>query len=140
MILSGLIVSTLLWANLSNHLIWIVLLVVIGFGAIGFYDDYLKVTRQTHAGFSGRLRLVIETAIAFTACLLMWWYGTVHTASLSVPFYNGYLVNLSWAFPFFGAFVIVAFGNAVNLTDGLDGLAIVPAPASSGSTHRRRKS
>ena len=126
MILSGLIVSTLLWANLENHLIWIVLLVVVGFGAIGFYDDYLKVTRQTHAGFSGRMRLAIEAAIAFVACLIMWWFGTVHTASLAVPFVNGYVANLGVLFPFFGAFVIVAFGNAVNLTDGLDGLAIVP--------------
>ena len=62
MILSGLLVSTLLWANLSNLYVWVVLLVTIGFGAIGFYDDYLKVTKQTHKGFSGRARLAIEFA------------------------------------------------------------------------------
>ena len=133
MILSGLIVSTLLWANLSNYFVWIVLLVVVGFGAIGFYDDYLKVTRQTHAGFSGRMRLGIEAVIALVACLWMWHAGTVHTTSLAVPFFNGYVVNLGWFFPIFGTFVIVAFGNAVNLTDGLDGLAIVPVMIAAGS-------
>ena len=133
MILSGLIASTLLWANLANYFVWIVLLVVVGFGAIGFYDDYLKVTRQTHAGFSGRMRLAIEAVIALVACLWMWHSGTVHTTSLAVPLFNGYVVNLGWFFPIFGMFVIVAFGNAVNLTDGLDGLAIVPVMVAAGS-------
>src|SRR3974390_1000664 len=64
MILSGLVVSTLLWANLRNHYVWVVLFVMTGFGLIGFYDDYLKVTKQTHKGFSGRLRLFLEIAIA----------------------------------------------------------------------------
>src|SRR5213592_5247680 len=68
MILSGLIVSTLLWANLSSAYVWIVLLVTLGFGLIGFYDDYLKVTRQTHKGFSGRARLAIEFVVALFAC------------------------------------------------------------------------
>ena len=69
MILSGLVVSTLLWANLRNPYVWIVLAVTLGFGFVGFYDDYLKVTKQTHAGFSGRTRLVIEAIIAGAACL-----------------------------------------------------------------------
>ncbi len=133
MILSGLIVSTLLWANLANYFVWIVLLVMIGFGLIGFYDDYLKVTRQSHAGFSGRLRLLIETAIALVACLLMLYFGAVHTSSISLPGHNGYVANLGWLFPIFGAFVIVAAGNAVNLTDGLDGLAIVPVMIAAGT-------
>jgi phospho-N-acetylmuramoyl-pentapeptide-transferase len=133
MILSGLIVATLLWANLANYFVWIVLLVVIGFGAIGFYDDYLKVTRQTHAGFSGRSRLAIEAAIAFTACLLMMYFGTVHTTSLALPGINGYMVKLGFLFPIFGTLVIVGSGNAVNLTDGLDGLAIVPAMIAAGT-------
>ena len=75
MILSGLVVGTLLWANLRNPYVWVVLLVMIGFGAIGFYDDYLKVTRQSHKGFSGRLRLAIEAAIALVACVAMMRYG-----------------------------------------------------------------
>ncbi len=133
MILSGLIVSTLLWANLNNHFVWTVLLVMVGFGAIGFYDDYLKVTRQTHAGFSGRSRLALEAVIALVACIIMHYYGTVYAGALAVPGVNGYIANLGWAFPIFGAFVIVAAGNAVNLTDGLDGLAIVPVMIAAGT-------
>src|SRR5215471_10480793 len=68
MILSGLVVSTLLWANLANPYVWVVLLVTLGFGMVGFYDDYLKVTKQTHAGFSGRTPLAIEFAVAGFAC------------------------------------------------------------------------
>ena len=133
MILAGLIVSTLLWANLDNHFVWVALLVMVGFGAIGFYDDYLKVTRQTHAGFSGRSRLLLEGVIAFVACLIMYWHGTVYSGAIAVPGINGYITNLGWFFPVFGAFVIVAAGNAVNLTDGLDGLAIVPVMIAAGS-------
>ena len=133
MILAGLIVATLLWASLDNYFVWTVLLVVVGFGSVGFYDDYLKVTRQTHAGFSGRARLLVEFAVAIAACEIMYVYGTVHAGSLSLPGINGYVANLGWLFPLFGAFVIVAAGNAVNLTDGLDGLAIVPVIIASGA-------
>jgi phospho-N-acetylmuramoyl-pentapeptide-transferase len=126
MILSGAIVSILLWANLTNHFIWIVLFVTACFGAIGFYDDLLKVTKQTHKGFSGRLRLALEAAIGVTACLMMMRSGNAHTTGLALPLVNGFVANLGWFFPAFGAFVIVAAANAVNLTDGLDGLAIVP--------------
>ncbi|WGJ15611.1 phospho-N-acetylmuramoyl-pentapeptide-transferase [Methylocapsa sp. D3K7] len=126
MILSGLIVSTLLWANLRNHFVWIVLLVMVGFGAIGFYDDLLKVTKQTHKGFSGRRRLALEVAIAIAACYAMVKFGTPHTTALSLPAINGFVADLGIFFLAFGAFVIVSAGNAVNLTDGLDGLAIVP--------------
>ncbi len=126
MILSGLIVATLLWANLANPYIWIVLLVMIGFGLIGFYDDFLKVTRQTHNGFSGRIRLLLEALIAVTACAAMMWLGGPYTTGLALPAINGFVVDLGVFFLVFGPFVIVASGNAVNLTDGLDGLAIVP--------------
>jgi phospho-N-acetylmuramoyl-pentapeptide-transferase len=126
MILSGLIVSALLWANLESPYVWIVLFVTVGFGAIGFYDDYLKVTKQSDKGFSGRMRLVCEFAIALLACWAMARIGGVSATSLAVPFVNGFVVDLGWGFLLFGGFVIVAFGNAVNLTDGLDGLAIVP--------------
>src|SRR5580700_825232 len=71
MILSGLVVSTMLWANPANPYVWIVLGVTLGFGSIGFYDDYLKVTKQTHAGFSGRTRLLLEFAVAGSACLII---------------------------------------------------------------------
>jgi phospho-N-acetylmuramoyl-pentapeptide-transferase len=133
MILAGLIVATLLWAHLSNYFVWTVLLVVVGFGMVGFYDDYLKVTRQTHAGFSGRARLAIEGAVAFVACLIMYFSGTVHAGALAIPGINGYVADLGLLFPFVGAFVIVAAGNAVNLTDGLDGLAIVPVIIAAGA-------
>ncbi|HLH48014.1 MAG TPA: phospho-N-acetylmuramoyl-pentapeptide-transferase [Roseiarcus sp.] len=126
MILSGLIVSALLWANLESPYVWIVLFVTVGFGAIGFYDDYLKVTKQSDRGFSGRSRLACEFAIGVLACLAMIYVGGPGATSLAVPFVNGFVVDLGWGFLLFGAFVIVAFGNAVNLTDGLDGLAIVP--------------
>jgi len=126
MILSGLIVATLLWANLNNPYIWIVLLVMTGFGLIGFYDDFLKVTKQTHKGFSGRIRLGLETVIAVAACALMMNVGGTYTTGLALPAINGFVVDLGLFFLVFGPFVIVSAGNAVNLTDGLDGLAIVP--------------
>jgi len=126
MILIGLIASALLWASLTSPYVWIVLFVTLGFGAIGFYDDYLKVTKQSHLGFSGRARLAGEFVIAAIACYAMKLVGGAAATSLALPFINGYVIDLSWAFLLFGSFVIVAFGNAVNLTDGLDGLAIVP--------------
>jgi phospho-N-acetylmuramoyl-pentapeptide-transferase len=127
MILSGLFVSTVLWANPANQYVWIVLGVTLCFGMIGFYDDYLKVTRQSNAGFAGRTRLLAEAVIAVVACTLFAHLGKGPIAtSLVFPFFKELTVNLSWAFLLFGAFVIVGAGNAVNLTDGLDGLAIVP--------------
>ena len=136
MILSGLVVGTLLWANLRNPYVWVVLLVMIGFGAIGFYDDYLKVTRQSHKGFSGRMRLAIEAAIALAACLAMMRYGSPNVTKLAFPFDKGFAINLGLGFLLFGPFVIVAAGNSVNLTDGLDGLAIVPTMIAAGDRRR----
>jgi len=134
MILSGVLVSTLLWANLRNPYVWAVLLVTIGFGAIGFWDDYLKVTRQSHAGFSGRARLALEAVIAGAACLLIARYSAPALATkLAIPFLKDALVDLGLFFFVFGAVVIVAAGNAVNLTDGLDGLAIVPVMIAVGT-------
>lgn len=134
MILSGLIFSTLLWANLRNPYVWVVLLVTVGFGAIGFYDDYLKVTKQSHQGFSGKARLAIETVIAGLACFILAKTGTPSLATkLAFPFFKDVLFDLGWFFVIFGAFVVVAAGNAVNLTDGLDGLAIVPVMISAAT-------
>src|SRR5262252_8801868 len=127
MILFGIFVATILWANPANRYVWIVLGVTAGFGAIGFYDDYLKVTKQTHAGFSGKLRLAIEAAIAMLACYFIMSIGRQPFASsLTIPFFKEVVVPLGWFFVVFGAFIIVGAGNAVNLTDGLDGLATVP--------------
>ncbi len=127
MILSGVLVSTLLWANLQNMYVWIVLIVTLTFGLIGFYDDYLKVTKQTASGFSGRLRLGVELAVAGLAT-----YGLTLLAkpdlatTLTLPFFKNLLIELGPFFILLGIFVIAGAGNAVNLTDGLDGLAIVP--------------
>ncbi|HVV60153.1 MAG TPA: phospho-N-acetylmuramoyl-pentapeptide-transferase [Pseudolabrys sp.] len=134
MILSGLLVSTLLWANPMNPYVWIVLFVTLSFGLIGFYDDYLKVTKQTHTGFAGRTRLGAEALVAVIACMLLTHLGrgTIAT-SLVFPFFKDLVINLGWAFVLLGAFVIVGAGNAVNLTDGLDGLAIVPVMIAAAS-------
>ncbi|MEM6384021.1 MAG: phospho-N-acetylmuramoyl-pentapeptide-transferase [Pseudomonadota bacterium] len=127
MILFGILFSTLLWADLTSPLVWTVLFVTAGFGGIGFYDDYLKVTKQSHAGFSGKARLVVEFVIAACAVYVLSVVSTPDLANqLTFPFFKDLLINLGWFFILFGAVVIVGAGNAVNLTDGLDGLAIVP--------------
>ncbi|ACF02547.1 phospho-N-acetylmuramoyl-pentapeptide-transferase [Rhodopseudomonas palustris] len=134
MILSGLTVGTVLWANPLNPYVWIVLAVTLGFGFVGFYDDYMKVTKQTHAGISGRTRLLIEFIIAGAACFALVWLGRAPlSSSLVIPFFKEVMLNLGWAFVVFGAFVVVGAGNAVNLTDGLDGLAIVPVMIAAAS-------
>ncbi|MEC9344069.1 MAG: phospho-N-acetylmuramoyl-pentapeptide-transferase [Pseudomonadota bacterium] len=127
MILSGVIASSMIWANLSSAYVWVVLIVTVGFGLIGFYDDYLKVTQASHRGFSGRTRLALEFLIAGLACAVLVNVGEApFSTSLAFPFFKDLLLNLGWFFAVFGALVIVGAGNAVNLTDGLDGLAIVP--------------
>src|SRR3990172_10091447 len=134
MILSGALVSTLLWANPANLYVWIVLGVTLSFGVIGFYDDYLKVTRQSHAGISGRARLLVEAAIAIVAVTALSQLGRPPmSTSLVFPFFKDLVINLGWGFALLGAFVIVGAGNAVNLTDGLDGLAIVPVMIAAAS-------
>lgn len=167
LILFALLVATLLWADLSNPYIWVILLVTTGFGAIGFIDDFNKVTKQSHEGLSGRVRLGLEFAIAGAAALMLSVIAAAGNApvvaapiepagafdaaglaltaiaeaagastapapehfatSLAVPFFKDVLINLTiYGFVVFGALVIVGSGNAVNLTDGLDGLAIAP--------------
>jgi phospho-N-acetylmuramoyl-pentapeptide-transferase len=134
MILSGLVVSTILWANPLNPYVWIVLAVTLGFGFVGFYDDYLKVTKQTSSGFGGRIRLLLEALIALAACYALVKLGRdAASTSLAIPFFKDVVLNFGWFFVIFGAFVIVGAGNAVNLTDGLDGLAIVPVMIASAS-------
>ncbi len=133
MILSGLFVATLLWANLRNYYVWIVLFVTAAFGSIGFYDDYLKVTKQSHAGFSGVARLAFEFVVAGVACYLLMIVGGDDMSKIALPMIKGYVGALGPWFLVFGAFVIVAAGNCVNLTDGLDGLAIVPSMIAVGA-------
>ncbi|MEW5422784.1 phospho-N-acetylmuramoyl-pentapeptide-transferase [Amorphus sp. 3PC139-8] len=134
MILFGLLAATLLWADLSNPYVWIVLFVTLSFGLIGFYDDYLKVTKATDRGFSGRMRLLIEAVVAGLAAAAVAWLGKGElSTALALPFFKDFIVNLGLFFIPFGMLVIVGAGNAVNLTDGLDGLAIVPVMIAAGS-------
>ena len=134
MILSGVTLSTVLWANPSNPYVWIVLGVTLAFGVIGFYDDYLKVTKQSHAGVSGKTRIAAEALVAIAACFAIAQLGRpAFATSLVFPFFKDLVFNLSFFFIIFGGFIIVGAGNAVNLTDGLDGLAIVPVMIAAAS-------
>jgi phospho-N-acetylmuramoyl-pentapeptide-transferase len=127
MIIAGVTVATLLWAHLGNPYIWIVLGVTLSYGAIGFYDDYLKVTRRTSSGFSSRIRLLLELGVAAVATSLVMWLGPPEISQmLTVPFFKNVVFELGPFFVLVGIIVIAGAGNAVNLTDGLDGLAIVP--------------
>ena len=123
MILTSLTISMLLWMDLTNRYLWACLLITLGFGAIGFLDDYDKLTKRHHKGISARMRLLAEFAVAALGCwIISWGAGT----DLYIPFYVGPVVDLGPFYILFAAFVVVAFGNAVNLTDGLDGLATMP--------------
>jgi phospho-N-acetylmuramoyl-pentapeptide-transferase len=127
MILSGVTVAVLLWGNLQNAFVWVVLLLTLVYGAVGLYDDYLKVSKQSADGFRGRIKIVIEAVAAVIATTVIVYASQQPLAtSLTIPFFKDILINLGWLFIPFGAFIIVGAGNAVNLTDGLDGLAIVP--------------
>ena len=127
MILAGALISTLLWANLSNVYVWAVLFVTASFGAIGFYDDYLKVKKMSHKGFSGWQRLAIEALVSLIAAYIIASVTDHKIAnSLMIPFIKGPGIPLYYAFYIFAGFIIVGAGNSVNFTDGLDGLAIVP--------------
>ena len=153
-ILISLGISSLLWADLDNPYVWSVLIVTVGFGAIGFVDDFAKVTKQHHGGLSAKLRLLFEFSIAAVAAIAMlvaewiattpgqvhdvmgfWnalWAGEPLTA-VALPFIQGWGIQILGLYAIFAMVVIVGFGNAVNLTDGLDGLAIVPVMIAAGT-------
>jgi hypothetical protein len=127
LILSALVFSTLVWARLDNPYVWITLLVTLAFGLIGFADDYAKVTKQNTKGVSGRVRMLAGLVIAALASYAAAsFHPTALTNQLALPLFKDALINLSVFFVPFGMFVIVGAANAVNLTDGLDGLAIMP--------------
>ncbi len=134
MILGALVVSTLLWARLDNGFVWIVLGVTLGFGLIGFADDYAKVTKYSHKGVSGRVRLGLGLLIGLAAAL-----GSAALqpealrSAIALPFYKDTVIEAGWLFLPFAMLVIAGSANAVNLTDGLDGLAIVPVMIAAGS-------
>jgi phospho-N-acetylmuramoyl-pentapeptide-transferase len=133
LILAATAVSTLLWADIASGYVWLVLFVTLGYGAIGSADDYLKLSHRSSKGVPGRLKLLLEVAIALVAA-----WGIVQieappfNMALSVPFLKAVLIHLGWFYLPVAAFVMVGAGNAVNLTDGLDGLAIVPVMIAAG--------
>lgn len=134
LILLALSLATLLWADLGNGYVWVVLLITLGFGGIGFADDYLKLTRRSSGGLSGRKKLLGQFSIAASAALLVVLITDPPTATgLAIPFVKDLLVPLGVLFVPFAAVVMVGASNAVNLTDGLDGLAIVPTMIAAGS-------
>ncbi|MGF1563467.1 MAG: phospho-N-acetylmuramoyl-pentapeptide-transferase [Geminicoccaceae bacterium] len=127
LILLALVLSTLLWADLTSGYVWIVLFITLGYGLIGAYDDYLKVVRRSSKGLSGRLKLLFQCSLALIAALaIVAIEGWTKATGLAVPFLKDVLVPLGVLFFPFAIIVMVGSSNAVNLTDGLDGLAIVP--------------
>lgn len=134
LILTALLTSTLMWARLDNGYVWLVLFVTFAYGAIGFADDFAKVSKANTKGVSSRLRLGLGLMVAVVAGV---WAAYLHpqdlTNQLALPVFKDVLVNLSFAFVPFAVIVIVGAANAVNLTDGLDGLAIMPVMIASGT-------
>jgi phospho-N-acetylmuramoyl-pentapeptide-transferase len=134
LILSALLFSTLMWARLDNVFVWVVLGVTFGFGLIGFADDYAKVSKQTTAGVSGRVRLLLGFVIAGVAGYVSARYHPDALQNqLALPVFKDTLINLGFFFVPFSMIVIVGAANAVNLTDGLDGLAIMPVMIAAGT-------
>ncbi|WP_101068232.1 phospho-N-acetylmuramoyl-pentapeptide-transferase [Roseovarius salinarum] len=127
LIVGALVTSTLLWARLDNPFVWLVLFVTVAFGAIGFADDYAKVSKQTASGVPGKLRLLLGFAISAVAG---YWATAYHPEALqdrlALPVFKDTLIYMGYLFVPFATIVIVGAANAVNLTDGLDGLAIMP--------------
>ena len=119
--------ATLLWADITNLYVWMILFVTLSFGLLGFADDYLKVVKRSPAGVSGRAKLLTQVVVAVIASVaIMLLEDRSLSGGVAVPFFKTAIIPLGWGFPIFGALVMVGASNAVNLTDGLDGLAIVP--------------
>ena len=133
LILLALTLATLLWADLANSYVWVVLGVTIAYGTIGFLDDYLKVTHHDSKGLSARLKILLQVAIAAVAAFsIMSHLPPALATTLAVPFFKNLLLNFGWFFVVVAVVVRVGASNAVNLTDGLDGLAIVPVMIATG--------
>lgn len=138
LILTAITFSTLLWADIQNLYVWAVLLVTLGFGVIGATDDYLKLRRRSHKGLSSRQKMILQLIISAIAAhvIIDMTQSATNNASLAtdlaIPFFKNVFLQLGWFFLPFAIFVMVGASNAVNLTDGLDGLAIVPVMIAAG--------
>ncbi|MCO6419717.1 phospho-N-acetylmuramoyl-pentapeptide-transferase [Siccirubricoccus sp. KC 17139] len=133
LILLAMVLATLLWADLRNGLVWATLLVTVGYGLLGFADDWLKVTKRNTKGVSGRMKLLAQGGIGLIGALwIMWVQPAPIATALALPVFKGALIPLGLFFPLVGMLVMMGASNAVNLTDGLDGLAIVPAMIAAG--------
>lgn len=126
LILFAVAASTLLWANLTNLWIWTVLFITLAFGAIGFIDDYTKLMKKRSKGLSGKAKLALQTGISLSAMLFLYFEAGLDTR-LTIPFLKTIYPDLGVGYILLTTFIIVGTSNAVNLTDGLDGLAIGPA-------------
>ena len=139
MILAGVAVATLLWGNLTDIYVWVVLGVTLGYGLLGFIDDYAKVTKQTSAGLTSIQKLVFQFLIAIVAVVVLIIFAPDNPTtpeldrSIAFPFFKQFLWNIGWFYVAFGAITIAGFSNAVNITDGLDGLATVPVMMAAGA-------
>jgi phospho-N-acetylmuramoyl-pentapeptide-transferase len=134
LILFSMTVSTLLWGDLSQSNLWLLLIVTWGFGLLGWFDDYKKLVLKNSKGVSARGKLFVQSGIALLAAFYLFFHATAPIQTqLVVPFFKDVLINLSWFFPILAFLVIVGSSNAVNLTDGLDGLAILPIVMVSGA-------
>jgi phospho-N-acetylmuramoyl-pentapeptide-transferase len=126
LIIFAAVISTLLWSNLTINYVWMVVMVTVGFGLIGFMDDYRKLARKNSRGVPGKVRLTMEIAIALFISLILY-FKADFTSNITIPFFKTALPDLGWGYVLLSTFIIVGSANAVNLTDGLDGLAIGPA-------------
>jgi phospho-N-acetylmuramoyl-pentapeptide-transferase len=134
MILAGVLVATLLWGQLTNGYVWVVMGVTLAYGMIGYWDDFLKVTKRSTDGVSGRTRMALEVLVAAIAGYIIMKLGpTDLNTKLTFPFFKDLVVDLGPLFVLMAVFVIAGAGNAVNFTDGLDGLAIVPVMIAAGT-------
>lgn len=132
LILIGLIVATFLWVNLFDPMVWAVIIITISFGYVGYVDDMLKVTKKNSKGLPGKLRLIAEfavSAIVIAVLINKFNFPTV----VNVPFFKNAGFDIGWGYVIFGSLVVVGCANAVNLTDGLDGLAIMPVIINAGT-------
>jgi phospho-N-acetylmuramoyl-pentapeptide-transferase len=126
LIIFAVVFSTLLWTNLSINYIWLILLVTVGYGLIGFVDDYRKLAGKSSKGVPGKAKLAMEIVIALFVSMILYWKPGFNS-QITIPFFKTVLPNLGWGYVVLSTFIIVGAANAVNLTDGLDGLAIGPA-------------